>query len=249
VLHLTDYGIGPAVVLIGGCPTPASIWDGVVRTLAKTHRVLVPALPGYEGSEPLRPYSLVAAQKMIEHALLGRGVSEAALVGYSMGAWRVLSMALAGRVRPTAVVCLGGGAFWSDEDRAVLGGFVQLLRAKVPLPDLMPGRMLSPGFLEAHPESADEVRAWLSAAPREVIADELEAAAREGEDLRPRLRTLECPVLARTGELDLAAPPEQAREVAESARHGTLQIVPGMGHAWSIEDAAATSAALARFLG
>jgi pimeloyl-ACP methyl ester carboxylesterase len=248
-MHVSEQGRGKAVVLIGGCPTPASIWDGLVRALATTHRVLVPHLPGYEGSEPLRPYSLAGAQKLIEDALLERGVGEAALVGYSLGAWRVLAMALGGRIRPTAVVCLGGGAHWSDEERAVLGGFVQLLRSKMPLPDIMPQRMVSPGFLEAHPESADEVRAWLEAAPREVIADELEAAALHGEDLRPRLRTLECPVLARTGELDLAAPPEMARAVAESARHGTLQIVPGMGHAWSIEDPAGTSAALARFLG
>jgi pimeloyl-ACP methyl ester carboxylesterase len=248
-MHVAEHGRGKAVVLIGGCPTPASIWDGVVRALLPTHRVLVPDLPGYGKSEPLRPYSLLDAQKLVEDALLERGVREAALVGYSMGVWRVLSMALAGRVRPTAVVCLGGGAHWSDDERAVLGGFIQLLRSTAPLPDIMPQRMLSPGFLEAHPESADEVRAWLSAAPQSVIADELEAVAREAEDLRPRLRTLECPVLARTGELDLAAPPEQARAVAESVRQGTLQIVPGMGHAWSIEDPKGTSAALARFLG
>jgi pimeloyl-ACP methyl ester carboxylesterase len=219
-----------------------------VRALAGK-RVLIPDLPGYGQTPPLRPYSLAGVQQMIEDGLLERGVREAAVVGYSMGVWRALSLAVAGRVRATKVVCLAGDAFWSDEDKALLGGFVQLLRSNAPLPDIMPTRMVSPSFLESHPESADEVRAWLDAAPLDVIADELEAIAREGEDLRPRLRTLECPVLVRVGELDVAAPPERARSLVESLRQGTLQIVPGMGHAWPIEDPIATSAAIARFLG
>jgi pimeloyl-ACP methyl ester carboxylesterase len=248
-MHVAEHGSGPAVVLIGGCPTPASMWDPVVQTLAKTHRVLVPDLPGYGKTPRLAPYSLAAVQRMLEDALLERGVREAAFVGYSMGAYRALTLAVSGRVRPTALVWLAGSIQWSEMERAVMGGFVQLLRSPTPLPDVLPARMISPQFLEAHPDSADQVRRWLDAAPREVMADEIEAGLRECEDLSPRLRTLECPVLARVGELDQASPPEHSRLVAENARHGTFQLVPGMGHAWAVEDPIGTSAAIARFLG
>lgn len=248
-MHVADHGRGNAVLLIGGCPTPDSMWDPVVQTLAKTHRVLVPDLPGYGKTPRLSPYSLAAVQRMLEDALLERGVREAALVGYSMGAYRALSIALGGRVRASALVWLAGSIQWNEMERAVMGGFVQLLRSGAPLPDVLPARMISPDFLAAHPESADQVRAWLEAAPREVIADEIEAGLRECEDLLPRLRVLDCPVLARVGELDQASPPEHSRLVAEAARRGKLQIVPGMGHAWAVEDPAGTSAAIARFLG
>ncbi len=244
-LRVREYGEGAAVLLIGGCPMPASHLEPLARALAERHRVLLPDLPGYGESPRLSPYSLAGAQRLLEDELLARGIRECALIGFSLGAWRGLAMAISARVRPTAVVAIGGVARWTAEEKQTLAGFAQMLRANVPsLPDLLPQRMLSTLWLTAHPESAGEVRAWLSAAPPEVIADELESVAREGTDLRPQIARLRCPILSRVGEWDVVAPAERAREVG-----GTLEVAPGCGHALLLEDFPRTLESIRRVLG
>ena len=55
-------------------------------------------------------------------------------------------------------------------------------------------------------------------------------------------------MLARVGELDLAAPVAHSRAIASAALRGELQIVPGKGHALLVEDEPDTMRAVASFL-
>jgi pimeloyl-ACP methyl ester carboxylesterase len=67
------------------------------------------------------------------------------------------------------------------------------------------------------------------------------------EDLRPALRSLRLPVLARTGALDVAIPPRYSEELAAAAG-GTVERVPGVAHALLHEDLPGTTRSIEAFL-
>jgi 3-oxoadipate enol-lactonase len=91
------------------------------------------------------------------------------------------------------------------------------------------------------------VKSWLKAAPREVIAAELETFA--GLDhLGPRLAGIRAPTLFRVGELDAATPPAISEALAREIPSARVEIVAGAGHALLLEDSAATIESLRSFL-
>ena len=56
------------------------------------------------------------------------------------------------------------------------------------------------------------------------------------------------PVLARVGALDVAAGPAASEAIVAAARGGTLEVVPGAGHALMYEDLEGTTASVVRAL-
>lgn len=247
-LHVEERGSGPAVLLVGGTPTSADYLTPLMERLAASHRVLRPDLPGYGESPPLHaPYPLDEAARLLQDVLLDRGIAEAALVGFSFGAWRALRLALGGRVRPTVVVCLAGVAWLSEEEQDGFGSLAAALRNGADLRDGLAARFLSPAWAASHPEHVAGVRAWLAATTSETLADELDAV-RGLPDLRPGLGRLACPVLARVGSLDAPSLVEHAHTIAHAAPRGELQVVPGAGHALLYEDRDGTVDAVARAL-
>lgn len=89
---------------------------------------------------------------------------------------------------------------------------------------------------------------WLAALRASSAADASLAALAQ-LDQRAALRALEVPVLVYAGELDAVVPADICRAAAALARHSTLVVLPGVGHAPFVEDAAGYFAALDDFLG
>lgn len=241
-MHLHETGTGPAVILIHGCPSTTACLGPLALALSGAHRVLVADLPGYGKSPPLAGrYSLERVQAQLEDELLARDVRELVAVGYSAGAYRALALAFSQRVRVRSVVSLAGIAGIDPEARDSFRQFAQLARTGFDFRPTWLGRMTGPGFAERHPEAVADVMNWIDAAPREVLAAELDAFA-DSEDLRPRLRDLDVPVLARVGEFDQAAPLACSEAIAHGARRGELQVAAGCGHALLYEDEATVDA-------
>jgi magnesium chelatase accessory protein len=246
-MDFLENGSGPAVLLLHGAPGAAWQFRSLASDLAGGHRVLAPDLPGYRRSAPLEgAYRLERVNELLEEALLERGVRELSVVGHSAGAYRALALAFSRRVRVRRLVLLGAIAGLDEATRAQFHGFASLLRG--PPVDLRPiwlQRSFAPGFAEGHPaEAADALRVLAEAAPA-ILAAELDALA-ESEDLRPRLRALDAPLLLRVGKEDVATPPAWSEEIARLAPQATLEVVPGCGHMLFQEDAAGTAAAVLR---
>jgi 3-oxoadipate enol-lactonase len=219
-----------------------------VKRLSTSRRVLVVDLPGYGASPPLDgPYTLARVEDLLVGELLARGVHELSVVGHSGGAYRALSLATSRRVRVERVVAVSGLAGYGDDVRAGFRQLATMIRAGSDLGPLWLSRMAGPLFAERFAGDVADVMAWLTAAPRDVLAAELDAFA-VAEDLRPRLRELATPILARVGDADQAAPPQFSRDIVDSAPAATLQIVPGCGHALFYEDRNGTVEAIAAFL-
>lgn len=106
---------------------------------------------------------------------------------------------------------------------------------------------LPPTFAEAHPDAAQEVAGWARAKDARLLADELEAFA-GSPDLTPALSSLDIPILARVGELDVSTPIALSEVIVGAARRGRLEVVPRVGHALLLEDLTGTVKAVRRAL-
>lgn len=99
----------PAVLLIPGGGATATVWGGVAAGLAAGHRVIAfdpVGQPGLSvpGGRPLRTPDDMAC--WLEQMLDGLGVTRAALVGHSYGAWMALRYALHAPHRVSRLVLL-----------------------------------------------------------------------------------------------------------------------------------------------
>lgn len=246
-LQLDAHGsTGPAVVMLHGTPSTVAYLDPLIEALAPTHRVLAAYLPGYGSSPRLVPYSFEGARRSLEEALRDRGVTRGAVLGFSGGTYHALELALGGRFEATRLVGLGAFASLDPEERSGFTETAAALRAGIDLRPMLPARFLAPSSAK-DPARVAAVLSWLDAAPREVVADELDAFA-ACRDLLPDLARLRVPVLLRTGALDLPTPPAKAEAIARVVPDAVVEVVPECAHALLLEDREATVASVRRFL-
>jgi pimeloyl-ACP methyl ester carboxylesterase len=81
----------------------------------------------------------------------------------------------------------------------------------------------------------------------DVLAAELDAIAAL-PDLRPHLSDRPAKLVARVGELDVAAPPELSEAMVGASSNARLEVVPQCGHLLLLEDREGTSASIRRGL-
>ncbi len=244
-MYVRESGDGPVVLLLPGCPMPAEHFAELAAELATTHRVLSPDLPGYGKTAAVGDKNLERTTEMLERAMLDRGVSQLSIVGTSVGAYRGLALAVSGRLRVTALVSIGGFAHLPDDVRAAFGQFAAAVRDGhvSALEGVFIARMLSATFAEAHADVVENVRSWLYLASSEALAAELDAIAAL-QDLRPQLLGLPTKIVARAGELDVAAPPAFSAALVAASSNAQLEVVPQCGHLLLLEDKEATFASI-----
>jgi len=238
----------PAALLLHGQILDGQIFDPLAARLAARWRVLVPDLPGHGRSSPVIPFSLAGVRARIEEALVERGIGRVAVVGYSLGAYHALALTLGRRVVVEHRALLGAVAGLDAPARAELAGFAQGVRAGLDIGQVFAGLALPEAWAAAHPDLTAALVQRANETSRETLVAELEALG-ELPDLRPRLGEIEVPTLVRVGELDRNTPAELSREIAASVPGARLEVVPGVGHAYHVQDPERLVASFERFLG
>ena len=97
-ISIMSEGRGSPVVLIPGLSSPRAVWDGVVPTLARNHRVILVQVNGFAGDDPganLKPGILGGAVAELHNWLAANKVGPAKIVGHSMGGLLALELAKA----------------------------------------------------------------------------------------------------------------------------------------------------------
>jgi 3-oxoadipate enol-lactonase len=241
-------GVGTPVVVLNGSGCPLDHMMPLAKALSPRYRVLLPVFPGYDGVPPVSvPYTMSLERRLVEDALLAKGVDAAAVIGFSLGGYRALSLATSSRLRVTELVVLGGFASVSAPDKLLYRELATMVRNETITGAALVGRFLSPAFAAAHPDRCQEIATWLSQIDKAALATELEAVA-ESEDLEPLLGAITARTLARVGALDLAAPPAASEIIAKRIPYATLEVVEGSGHLLLFEDYDATLASVIRAL-
>lgn len=233
MIHLEEAGApdGIPLVVLNGIPSSLDWADSLVKRVERTHGVYVPHLPGYGRTPARQPYVWGEVIAALEEALMPKLRAPAVLVAFSGGVWRALELAVRGRLAVRGVLGIGGTAQTPEAERVGLRQLATALRAGFDATSIAAERFLA---TRRDAEAVAVVQSWVHAVPGAALADELEAFAAE-PDLLPRLASLRCPVVLRTGSADLACPPEKARAVGAVVAHARVEIVPGAGHALWLE--------------
>jgi pimeloyl-ACP methyl ester carboxylesterase len=110
---------GTPVVLLGGFAEPAWVWHDVGPVLARNHRVFAVDLPPFGYSERRGPYTLARWAKLVQGFDRQLGLRRPVLVGHSLGAAVIVTLATRAPKTARGIVLLdgdarpgGGGAAW-----------------------------------------------------------------------------------------------------------------------------------------
>ncbi|MCA9591756.1 MAG: alpha/beta hydrolase [Myxococcales bacterium] len=96
-VRVSERGEGPPVVLLHDVLFDHSTWNATAQSLAQSHHVVAPDLPGFGESEkppPSRfPYTVDAFTEALADLYAGLGLGRAALVGHGLGGAVALTLA------------------------------------------------------------------------------------------------------------------------------------------------------------
>jgi pimeloyl-ACP methyl ester carboxylesterase len=229
-------GPGAAVVLVHGAGGNHRSFDELVAAL-DGEDVIVPALPGRDGTEGAAPATAAEASSFVRALVAALGVERFTLVGHSYGGGIAVELGLAdaGAARPTvaALVLIATGARLRvhpailDRARAAAAG-------EGPPVDLR--AVFQPGTDPAIVAGFEARTATVPAAA--TLAD---WTATNAFDRLGALGPLRAPLVALAGDHDALTPPKYAQHFADHVAGARVVVVPGGGHMLPVEEAAAVA--------
>lgn len=259
-------GEGLPLLLLHGLADSAYSWRWVIPSLAATHRIYAPSLPGFgRSAKPKCKYSPEFFAAFVLSFMNAMGLERAAVVGNSLGGLIAMRLALDKPERVSALVLL---------DSAGLGQQIGWALRLMTLPGLGP-------LLVHWHRTAPGARQWASSLasllakhPKQLPAEWREelyemarlpgyleatiATARSGVNLKgqrdweilvDRLDGLDVPVLVLWGEHDRIVPVRQTQVLSQCVADARTVVLPDCGHIPQIEQPGRVGYLLAEFFG
>jgi pimeloyl-ACP methyl ester carboxylesterase len=261
-LHYVVDGRGPAVVLLHGLGGFAQSWRHTIDALATRATVFALDLPGFgRSAKPRGIYRLGSFARALHGFLDAMGVSQASLVGHSLGGSIAVTYALTHPVRVERVALVAGlvpgftfRVSWAYRlitapmigEALALCGRAPVYKAAIARCFHVP-RPADVDYLVDHDyaiRTGPEARAaWLATA-RHIRADFVDHRV----DYRRAISTLDLPVLLVHGRQDPAVSSQHATEAAAGFPRAVLRWVEDCGHFPHLEHAQTVNGWLAEFV-
>jgi 3-oxoadipate enol-lactonase len=239
-------GEGPALFLFHSLLSDRASFDAIAPRLSKTHRVIVPELPGFGGSKAVSGGLAATADRMAEAVKEAGG--EAIVLGNGYGGFVALQMAIRHPDIASKFILADCGAAFSEPGREAFRNMAAASKAKglAAITDVAMRRLFAPEFQAAHPDlMRDRREAFLKTDPQVLQA----ACAQLAElDLRPELSKVKMPVLVLVGEHDEATPPPMSHELAALLPNARLKVLAGCAHVPQLQAPEVFLDAIADFL-
>ena len=249
-IRYLSAGEGPPLVLLHGAGDNALDWRLVMPTLAATHRVYAPDLPGSpDSARPATDYSPAFFERFVVTFVNSLGIGRATYVGNSLGGLIALRLALSEPARVAALVLVDSAslgyainpAFTSVNFPGLGEAAIPFWRTPVGAYQRAWGRT---ALLFAHPTSVP--REWLAEQRRLALAPgyleahltvlrALVSLHGQRKVLVDRLPFLKIPTLVVWGARDRVFPQSQAREAVSHLQKGSLALIPDCGHMPHVE--------------
>jgi len=221
---------GPALFLFHSLLSDRASFDLIAPQLSKTHRVIVPELPGFGGSKAVEGGLAAVADRMAEFVKDAAAGKDAIVLGNGYGGFVALQMAIRHPALATKLILADCGAAFSEAGREAFRNMAAASKAKglSAITDVAMRRLFAPEFQAAHPELMQGRReAFLKTDPEVLQAA---CAALAALDLRPELSKVKIPVLVMVGEHDEATPPPMSHELAALLPNARLKVLEGCAH-------------------
>ncbi|NQE61622.1 alpha/beta fold hydrolase [Caulobacter sp. RHG1] len=220
-----------AIVLLHDGILHAAAYDAVWPRLCRDFKVVRYDRRGY-GRTPAATAPFASVDDLTT-VMKAAGIEHATLVGSSAGGGIAIDFALA---HPQAVDGLVLAGPWVSGFKPSAGFIARSLKLIALLKTgNLEGAVKDPYILSP---SADAERAKVVAllkANPQNLSGAGRNLERPGPDARPRLSEIRAPTLVLVGEVDIQDVFDQAKAVAETIPHATLETVPATGHFMYLE--------------
>ena len=251
-LYFEEHGTGPETILFShGCLLSCRQFDGQLAALRDRYRCITFDFRGQGQSEVTREgYDMESLTEDVASLIRALGCGPCHFVGSSMGGFVGMRLAVRHASLLRSLVLVGSSA--SPEPSPwrfrLMTWAARLLGVRAVTPWVMPVQF-GPDFLR-DPQRSDEHQAWFDRIGSTSRAGATRSAG--GVITRPdfsgQLSRIRVPTLIIVGEHDRATPVEEARRLHRGIADSELVVVPRAGHAVTIEEPAAVSMAIRRFL-
>lgn len=226
------------VVFVHGVGLDAAMWGAVIAQFPDDRPCIAINMAGHGDSPHAAADELSGYVDALEHDIAACTDSPIQLVGFSMGAMVVAAYALK---RPENVVKLVLMNAIHQRDQAARQAVLERLSVAkenglAVIADAAILRWFSAEFTLNNPDViqtvwdrmiSNDIDSYLSAYRLFATAD---------EELAPRLRDIECPVLAATANGDANSTPAMSYAIANSVSDGRAIIWDGLAHGAPLED-------------
>lgn len=213
-------------------------------------RILAPALPGFDGSDPLRQAHVDEYARHVLALLDELEVPRAVLAGVSMGGYLIFSVLRQAPDRVAGIVLADTRSGADTETaREGRGRMLQMVRDGGPaaVADAMLPKLLGETTRRLQPDLAGRVRAMIERQPPSAISAAIELL-RDRPDSTPLLKDVRVPALVVVGTEDALTPPAEAEQMAAALPDSRIARIDDAGHLSNLENPAAFNAAVQAFL-
>lgn len=244
-IHYVKEGSGPVVALIHSLGSSANMWREQIAALKDRYMLVAFDIRGHGQSSGNGECSVAAAAKDLKALLDHVGASECHLVGISAGGPVALTFTAQwpGMVRSLMLADTSArpveGSKQSVEATAEAIAYVSMeeFGTQYAAESLLPSTPLSVQDELAGVIAKMNPKAYIQTMRSTVLGD-----------FTPTLPAVEVPTLVLCGEHDTTAPRQESEFLVQSIPGAALEIVPAAGHLACLDNPAAFSAALGRFL-
>ncbi|MGA2057868.1 MAG: alpha/beta fold hydrolase [Bradyrhizobium sp.] len=223
-------GEGTPLFLFHSLLSDRASFDAIAPELSRSHRVIVPELPGFGSSQAVSGALAAVADRMAEAVRDAAAGQQPIVLGNGYGGFVALQMAIRHPDVASKLILADCGAAFSEAGREAFRNMAAASKARglAAITDVAMRRLFAPEFQAAHPDlMAGRREAFLKTDPEVLQA----ACAQLAElDLRPELSKVKMPVLVLVGEHDEATPPPMSHELAALLPNARLKIIPGCAH-------------------
>jgi pimeloyl-ACP methyl ester carboxylesterase len=245
-----DAGQGEVLLLIHGMAGSSATWRAVMPQLSKKFRVVAPDLLGHgESAKPRGDYSLGAFAVWLRDFLDELGVSQATVVGHSLGGGVAMQFVYQHPDYCQRLVLISSGGLGPD-----VGWVLRLLSAPgaelvlpviAPQPVLTVGnklRSLLTGAGIQSPRGAEIWSAYSSLSDRwtrqsflRTLRSVVDYRGQAVSALNRLQLRAELPVMAIWGDRDSIIPVDHAYAAQQARTDSRLEVLPGVGHFAQVE--------------
>lgn len=231
VLHYEVYGRGRPVLLLHGWLGSWGLWQEVMTSLGRNHRLYALDFWGFGESDTRREtYQVDDFISMVDEFMEQLGIVSAPLVGHSMGGTVSLAVALRYPSRVTKVTIIGSPVVGSS------------LAPLLKLAGLRPIAWLSFTFFPIFRFLMRLYAPFISKAPgfQEMFLADLSKTSLESfltsiaslrrTDLRPAIHQIQVPVMGMFGDRDNIVSPRQWKVLQDGLPSARIERFPNAGH-------------------
>lgn len=248
-LDAGDPAASRVLVLVHAFPVGVHLWGPQLDAFSGW-RLIAPALPGFDGSDPVEAASVDGYAAGVLALLDELGVRRAVFGGLSMGGYVVFGVLRQAADRVAGLI-LADTRSTADTAEARAGRQRMLLTLEEVGPagvaaDMIP-KLLGKTRLERRSALVAQVRGMIERQSAEGIGGAVRALMSR-PDSTGLLGTIHVPTLLVVGEEDVLTPPADAKLMQAAIPQATLSLVPEAGHLSSLEHPAVFNAAVQAFL-